>query len=64
LGDLGRQISEFEAHLQRECQDSQGYAEKPCLEKLKQNKTKQTNKPSGKYEMCRKIEGFGEYYKK
>jgi hypothetical protein len=40
---LGRQISEFEASLvlQSEFQDSQGYIEKPCLEK--HNKTK-TNK--------------------
>jgi hypothetical protein len=31
--------------LQSEFQDSQGYIEKPCLEKTKQNKTnKQTNK--------------------
>jgi hypothetical protein len=33
--------------LQNEVQDSQGYTEKPCLEKqnkTKQNKTKQTNK--------------------
>jgi hypothetical protein len=27
--------------LQREFQDSQGYTQKPCLEKTKQNKTKQ-----------------------
>jgi hypothetical protein len=27
--------------LQSEFQDSQGYTEKPCLEKTKQNKTKQ-----------------------
>ena len=36
MGGRGRQISEF--------QDSQGYTEKPCLEKqnkTKQNKTKQ-----------------------
>jgi hypothetical protein len=32
LGGRGRQISEFEA--------SQGYTEKPCLEKNKKQKTK------------------------
>jgi hypothetical protein len=46
LGGRGRRISEFEASpgLQSEFQDSQGYTEKPCLEKqnkTKQNKTKQ-----------------------
>jgi hypothetical protein len=45
LGGRARQTSEFKASLeQNECQDSQGYTEKPCLEnKTKQNKTK-TNK--------------------
>ena len=40
-----RQISEFEAKpgLQSEFQNSQGYEEKPCLEK--QNKTKQNRTP-------------------
>jgi hypothetical protein len=34
LGGRGRQISEFEASLvYSEFQDSQGYPEKPCLEK-------------------------------
>jgi hypothetical protein len=41
---LGRQISEFEASLvykvSSRTQDSQGYTEKPCLEKT----TPQTNK--------------------
>jgi hypothetical protein len=41
LGGKGRQISEFVASLvYREFQDSQGYTEKPCLEKT----NKQTNK--------------------
>jgi hypothetical protein len=36
LGGRGRQISEFKASLvYREFQDSQGYTEKPCLEKPK-----------------------------
>jgi hypothetical protein len=46
LGGRGRWISEFKAsRLKSEFQDSQGYTEKPCLEKqnkTKQNKTKQT----------------------
>ena len=35
-------MSEFRGQpgLQSEFQDSQGYTEKPCLEKTKQNKTK------------------------
>jgi hypothetical protein len=47
LGDRGRQISELKA---TEFQDSQGYTEKPCLEKnkQKQNKTKQNNKTKQK----------------
>jgi hypothetical protein len=42
LGGRGRQISEFEASLvlQSEFQDSQGYTEKPCLEKPKEEKEK------------------------
>jgi hypothetical protein len=32
--------------LQSEFQDSQGYTEKPCLEKTKQKTNKQTNKKS------------------
>jgi hypothetical protein len=45
LGGRGRWISEFEASLvyKVEFQDSQGYIEKHCLKKAKQNK--QTNKP-------------------
>jgi hypothetical protein len=36
LGGTGRQISEFKASLvYSEFQDSQGYTEKPCLEKPK-----------------------------
>jgi hypothetical protein len=39
LGGRGRQISEFEASLVfREFRDSQGYTEKPCLEKPKKEK--------------------------
>jgi hypothetical protein len=46
LGGRGRLISEFESSL-----DSQGYTEKPCLEKCQQMKqtNKQTNKP-GEFE--------------
>jgi hypothetical protein len=49
----GRQISEFEARLvySSEFQDSQGYTEKPCLEKKKKqkkNKTKQQQKKNQK----------------
>jgi hypothetical protein len=44
LGGRGRPISEFEASLepglQSEFQDSQGYTEKPCLEKPKKKKKK------------------------
>jgi hypothetical protein len=41
LGSRGRWISEFEASLvYREFWDSQGYTEKPCLEKPKQKKKK------------------------
>jgi hypothetical protein len=49
LEGRGRQISEFEASLvyKSEFQDSQGYTEKPCLEKPK-NKNKQTNKKEEK----------------
>jgi hypothetical protein len=36
--------------LQSEFQDSQGYTEKPWLEKTKQNKTKQYKKKSGEGE--------------
>jgi hypothetical protein len=38
----GRQISEFQASLSK-FQDSQGYTEKPCLEKPTNQPTKQTN---------------------
>jgi hypothetical protein len=39
LGGRGRQISESKASLlYREFQDSQGYTEKPCLEKTKKKK--------------------------
>jgi hypothetical protein len=42
LGSRGRQISEFEDSLvyKSEFQDSQGYTEKPCLEKPKKKKKK------------------------
>jgi hypothetical protein len=42
LGGRGRRISEFEASLvyKSEFQDSQGYTEKPCLEKPKKKKKK------------------------
>jgi hypothetical protein len=41
----GRQISEFEGSLVfKEFQDSQGYTEKPCLEKTKKKKKKKKNK--------------------
>jgi hypothetical protein len=45
LGGRGRQVSEFEVRdqpgLQSEFQDSQGYTEKPCLEKPKNQKEKE-----------------------
>jgi hypothetical protein len=45
LGDRGRWISEFEASLVSEFQDSQDYTEKPCLEKpKKQTKIKKKTK--------------------
>jgi hypothetical protein len=37
LGGRGRWISEFGPGLQSESQDSQGYTDKPCLKKQKQN---------------------------
>jgi hypothetical protein len=40
--EAGRFLSLSQPGLQSEFQDSQGYTEKPCLEK--QNKNKQTNK--------------------
>jgi hypothetical protein len=42
LGGRGRWISEFEASLvyTSEFQDSQGYTEKPCLEKKKESNGK------------------------
>jgi hypothetical protein len=49
LGGRGRQISEFKASLvykQSEFQDSQGYTEKPCVEK--QNKIKKKTKTKQK----------------
>jgi hypothetical protein len=44
LGGKGRRISEFEASpvYRIEFQDSQGYTEKPCLKKRKQNKKTKT----------------------
>jgi hypothetical protein len=47
LGGRGRWISEFEAslvYIQSEFQDSQGYTEKPCLEKTKKKKKAGTAK--------------------
>jgi hypothetical protein len=45
LGGRSRRISEFEASLvYREFQDSQGYTEKPCLEKPKKKTTKKNPK--------------------
>jgi hypothetical protein len=44
LGARGRRISEFEASLQSEHQDSQGYSEKPCLQKPKAKKKKKKEK--------------------
>jgi hypothetical protein len=38
LGGRGRRISELEASLQSEFQDSQDYTKKPCLEKPKKKK--------------------------
>jgi hypothetical protein len=40
IPSTGRQISEFEPGLQSEFQGSQGYTEKPCLEKQKQTNKK------------------------
>jgi hypothetical protein len=46
LGGRGRQISELEASLVYKVsfQDSQGYTEKPCLEKPKKKKRKEKRK--------------------
>jgi hypothetical protein len=43
LGGRGRRNSEFEASLvlQSEFQDSQGYTEKPCLEKTKKKRERE-----------------------
>jgi hypothetical protein len=50
LGSRSRQISEFEASLvyKVEFQDSQGYTEKPCLEKPKPKKKNQNQKKKKK----------------
>jgi hypothetical protein len=62
LGGRGRRISEFEASLiYREFQDSQGYTEKPCLEKQKTNKQKTKKLPpeiQGRLEYSRKNLGL------
>jgi hypothetical protein len=42
--EAGGFLSSRPAWSKSECQDSQGYTEKPCLEKTKQNKTKQKKK--------------------
>jgi hypothetical protein len=47
LGGRDRWVSEFEASLvslQSEFQDSQGYTEKPCLEKKKKKKKERKRK--------------------
>ena len=46
MGDRGKQISEFEASLisRVEFQNSQGYTEKPCLEKKQKQKQNNNNK--------------------
>jgi hypothetical protein len=55
LGGRGRQISEFEASLepglQNEFQDSQGYTEKPCLEKPKKKKKKERKEGRKRFDM-------------
>jgi hypothetical protein len=43
LGGIGRRISEFKASLVYKV-DSQGYTEKPCLEKPKKKKKKKKKK--------------------
>jgi hypothetical protein len=47
LGGRGRWISEFEANLVYKM-NSQGYTEKPCLEKTKEKKNKNKNKTTTK----------------
>jgi hypothetical protein len=51
LGGRGRQISEFKASLiyKSEFQDSQGYTEKPCLEKTKKDKKEKKKKERKQY---------------
>jgi hypothetical protein len=44
--EAGGFLSSRPACLQSEFQDNQGYTEKPCLEKQKQNKTKQQQQKS------------------
>jgi hypothetical protein len=44
----GRFLSSSQPGLQSEFQDSQGYTEKPSLEKTKQNKTKQNKTKQNK----------------
>jgi hypothetical protein len=46
--EAGRFLSRGYPGLQSEFQDSQGYTEKPCLEKTNNNKTKQTKKIKNK----------------
>jgi hypothetical protein len=41
--EAGRFLSSSQPGLQSELQDSQGYTEKPCLEKQKKKKKKKTN---------------------
>jgi hypothetical protein len=55
LGGRGRQIYKFKAKpgLQSEFQDSQGYTEKPCLEK-QTNKKKQKQKLQREWNICLK----------
>jgi hypothetical protein len=55
LGGRGRQISEVKTSLVYKVElDSQGYTEKPCLEKNKQTKTKQNKKQKKKERKKRK----------
>jgi hypothetical protein len=44
LGGICRAMSKFEASLQSEFQDSQGYTEKPCHEEEKIKKLKKKKK--------------------
>jgi hypothetical protein len=57
--EAGGFLSSGPACLQSEFQDSQGYPEKPCLEKQNKTSNKQTNKQTASLTSLRIIKTFG-----